>query len=218
MKLSLRSLLYDLIFHENCPLCKRKSYWKYSPFCEFCWNKIEGFSSHIITTGRFHNEFWKYINSLSSFGAYEGVLKETIHCFKYGGVKRIGKELGKLMALIAPPEIDILVPVPLHPNKLRKRQFNQSAILAKEIAKAWKIPLSLTILAKVKDTQDQASLDATERLSNIKDAYAVKASVKGMKVGIVDDVVTTGATLTECAKVLKKAGAKEIHAITLARA
>lgn len=218
MKLSLRSLLYDLVFYEHCLICNRKSYWKYSPFCESCWLRIESFSLNTITTGHFHPEFWKYIFTLTSYGAYEGVLKEAIHCFKYGGIKRVGRELAKLMVSVSPPEIDILVPVPLHINKLRKRQFNQSAVLAKECANAWKIPLSLTMLFKIKDTLAQTSVDAKQRLSNIKNAYSVKGSLKGIKVGLVDDVVTTGATLIECAKVLKKAGAKEVHAITLARA
>lgn len=217
MRLSLRSFLYDLVFNESCPVCKKKSYWKFAPFCKNCWESIESLSIHKITIGQFHRDFWKYINSLSSYGPYEGVLKEAIHCFKYEGIKRIGRELGKLMASINPPEIDILIPVPLHINKLRKREFNQSSILAREISKSWDIPLNLNLLIKVKDTIDQASLEAKERFHNIKDAYSVKDSVKGIKVGLVDDVITTGATLSECAKVLKKAGAKEVHAITLAR-
>jgi len=154
---------------------------------------------------------------LSSFGAYDGVIKEAIHCFKYGGVKRVGKELGRLLGSIMPPEIDILIPVPLHIKKLRTREFNQSAVLAKELSKIWKISLSLTILVKIKDNIEQASLEANDRYINVKNAYAVTNPVKGIKVGLVDDVVTTGATLMECAKVLKKEGAKEIHAITLAR-
>lgn len=218
MKLSLRSLLYDLVFFESCPICKKKSYWKYSPFCEDCWNSIEVFSLHQITTGKFHRDFWKFVDSLTCFGAYEGVLKDAIHCFKYGGIKRIGKELGRLLSSVKPPEIDILIPVPLHINKLRQREFNQSAILAKECSKAWKIPLSLKILYKIKHTLDQASLEAKDRFNNVKDAYIVKESINGLKIGLIDDVTTTGATLMECAKVLKKAGAKEIHAITLARA
>lgn len=217
MKLSLRSLLCDLFFHEKCPVCNRNSHYKYSPFCEFCWNKIEAFSSPRIVTGRFHTDFWKYIVSLSSFGAYEGVLREAIHRFKYDGIKRLGKELGKLLSSVVPPEIDLLIPVPLHKNKLRKREFNQSAILAKQYADAWDIPVKFTLLVKVKDTKDQASLEGKDRLNNVKDAYAVTGVVKGIKVGLVDDVVTTGATLMECAKVLKKAGVKEVHGITLAR-
>lgn len=218
MKLSLKSLLYDLVFHENCPVCNKKSYWNVAPFCDLCWKDIKPFSFQSITTGQFHRDFWKYITSLTSFGAYEGILKEAIHCFKYGKIKRLGSLLGNLLSSVTQPEIDILIPVPLHINKLRLREFNQSAILAKELSKAWSIPLCLTSLIKIKDTREQASLDAKERLFNVKDAYSVKGSLKGFKIGLVDDVVTTGATLMECAKVLKKAGAKEIHAITLARA
>lgn len=218
MRLSLRSLLYDLIFYEHCPVCNKRSYWRYSPFCESCWNSIKMFSSHKITAGNFHGDFWKYIDSLNSFGAYEGILKEAIHCFKYRGIKRIGKELGRLLSSMRPPEVDVLIPVPLHINKLRLREFNQSAILAKECAKAWKIPLLSTLLIKLKDTPDQASLEAKDRWSNVKNVYAVIKPIKGLKAGLIDDVVTTGATLMECAKVLKKAGAREIHAITVARA
>jgi len=79
------------------------------------------------------------------------------------------------------------------------------------------ISLSLTMLVKIKDNIEQASLEANDRYINVKNAYAVTNPVKGIKAGLVDDVVTTGATLMECAKVLKKEGAKEIHAITLAR-
>lgn len=217
MKLSLRSFLYNVVFHETCPICNRNSYWKVAPFCSICWNAIEPFSSNRIFAGQFHGDFWKYIDSLSSFGAYDGVIKEAIHCFKYGGVKRVGKELGRLLGSIMPPEIDILIPVPLHIKKLRTREFNQSAVLAKELSKIWKISLSLTILVKIKDNIEQASLEANDRYINVKNAYAVTNPVKGIKAGLVDDVVTTGATLMECAKVLKKAGAKEIHAITLAK-
>jgi len=217
MRLSLGSLLYDLVFNERCPVCNKNSYWKFAPFCFSCWQEIEPFSSNRIFTGQFHGDFWKYIVSLHSFGAYEGVLKSAIHCFKYGGIIRVGRQLGKLMSKINPPDIDILIPVPLHINKLRQREFNQSAILAKELAKAWNTPLSIDSLIKIKDTLDQASLEAKDRFYNIKDAYSVINVVKGLKVGLVDDVVTTGSTLMECAKVLKKSGAKEIHAITLAR-
>ncbi len=217
MKLSLGSLLYDLVFNERCPVCNKNSYWKFAPFCFSCWQEIEPFSSNRIFTGQFHGDFWKYIASLRSFGAYEGVLKSAIHCFKYGGIIRIGRELGKLMSKINPPDIEILIPVPLHIKKLRQREFNQSAILAKELSKRWNISLCLTSLVKIRDTLEQASLDRKDRFSNVKDAYSINGSLKGLKVGLVDDVVTTGATLMECAKVLKKAGAKEIHAITLAR-
>ncbi len=217
MRLSLRSFLYDLVFHELCPICRKNSYWKVAPFCFSCWKQIEPFSSNTLFKGQFHGDFWKYIRSLHSFGAYEGVLKEAIHCFKYRGRKRVGRELGKLMTSLKPPQVDVLIPVPLHIKKLRRREFNQSAVLAKELSISWGIPLNLNSLIKTKDTLEQALLDAKDRYSNIKDAYSVIDVITEVKIGLVDDVVTTGSTLMECAKALKKAGAKEIHAITLAR-
>lgn len=218
MKLSLRSLLYDLIFQDKCPICKNKSYWRYSPFCLNCWNEIKPLPNFKITTGKFHQEFWKYIDSLYCFSLYEGTIKEVIHYFKYCKTKRLGRELGKLLIEISPPVLDILIPVPLYKKKIKQREFNQSAILAKELSKKWKVKLELEVLVKIKDTADQASLDSNQRKINIKNAYYLKKEVKNLNIGLIDDVVTTGSTLLECAKVLKRGGAKSIHAFTLARA
>jgi len=217
MKSSLRRILYELIFPESCPICRKKSKWEVSPFCKDCWLSIEKFKCHKITAGKFDREFWRYINSLNSFGPYEGVLKEAIHYFKYEKIRRLGKELGKLMCHIPLTNIDVLIPVPLTKNKLLLRGFNQSAILAKSLSKCFSKPLNLTTLSKIKETMEQASLQAKERTDNVKGAYKVTNSLRDLRIGLVDDVVTTGATLTECAKLLKKAGAKEIHAVTLAR-
>ena len=217
MKLSLRSLLYDLIFQDNCPICNKKSYWKYSPFCLDCWNEIKPLPNFKITTVKFHQEFWKYVDSLYTFAPYEGTIKEVIHYFKYCKIIRLGRELGKLLSTISPPVLDILIPVPLHSKKIKTREFNQTAILAKELSKSWKIKLELEVLIKIKDTADQASLDVNQRKSNVKNAYYLKKEVKDLNIGLIDDVVTTGSTLIECAKVLKKGGAKSIHAFTLAR-
>lgn len=217
MKLSLRSLLYELIFNENCPICRKKSDWKFAPFCRDCWLSIEKFRSYKIISGKFDKEFWKYIDALHSFGPYEGILKEIIHYFKYGKIKRLGKELGKLLCQIPLSDIDILMPVPLTKKRLLQRGFNQSAILAKELSDCLQIPLNLISLVKSRDTLEQASLEAKDRFSNVKNAYKLINPVAHLSIGLVDDVVTTGATLTECAKLLKKAGAKEIQAITIAR-
>lgn len=217
MKLSLRSLLYEVVFEEKCPICGNKSQWKISPFCVTCWGKINPLENSRITAGQFHHDFWKYVDTLSCLSYYEGVLKEAIHVFKYLGVTRVGKELGKLLSNIEPPNIEVLIPVPLHLTKLKKREFNQSAIIAKELSKAWKIPIDLDSLVKIRNTSDQASLNEKERKVNIKDAFYLAKPLKFKMIGIVDDVVTTGATLSECGKILKRGGAEEVHAITLAK-
>ncbi|MCX7988816.1 MAG: hypothetical protein N2647_05180, partial [Thermodesulfovibrio sp.] len=114
MKLSLRSLLYELIFNEKCPICKKESYWQISPFCIDCWNKIKPLENNKITKGKFNEEFWNYIDTLYSYSNYEGTIKEAISLFKYSKIKRLGKNLGKLLTTLQPPPIDIIVPVPLH--------------------------------------------------------------------------------------------------------
>ncbi len=219
MKLSLRSLLCEIIFFERCPICNNKSSWQVAPFCMNCWEKIKPFENQKITTGKFHKNFWNYIDGLYSYSSYEGTIKEVIHIFKYHKIMRLGKELGKLLSKIEKPLIDVIIPVPLHAKKLKDREFNQSAILAKELSEAWNIPLILDCLVKIKNTKEQALLSEVDRGENLKDAFIVKTKLNNLKVALIDDVVTTGSTLAECAKVLKiKGEAKNIYAITLARA
>ncbi len=219
MKLSLRSLLFDLIFLENCPICKGKSYWEIAPFCLNCWERIKPLKSQKIKSGYFNKYFWKYIDILYSYSNYEGPLKEMIHYFKYHKIMRLGRQLGKLLCKIEKPSVDVIIPVPLHYKKLRSREFNQSAILAKELSKAWRIPVDFDCLIKIKNTQEQASLNKSEREKNIKDAFFIEKTLENKKVALVDDVITTGSTLLECAKALKRHGkVREVCAITLARA
>lgn len=217
MRLSLRSFLYELIFEERCPVCTRSSSLKTSPFCDSCWSRIIPFENTQIRLGQFSSSFWEKVDSLNFLSYYEGVLKEAINHFKYLGVVRIGRELGRILSLIRVPEIEILIPVPLHKSKLLKREFNQSAILAYELSKAWSIPIELDSLVKVKKTSDQATLSEKARKSNLRDAFSIAKPLRYRKVGLVDDVVTTGATVYECAKVLKEGGALEVHVIALAK-
>lgn len=219
MKLSLKSLLYDLIYSEKCPICKGKSQWEIAPFCRNCWERIKPLESQKIKSGDFHRNFWKYIDALYSYSNYEDPLKEMIHYFKYHKIMRLGRQLGKLLSEIEKPSVDVIIPVPLHYKKLRTREFNQSAILARELSKAWNIPALFDCLVKIKNTQEQAALNRSERMGNIKDAFFIKKTLENKKVALVDDVITTGSTLGECAKTLKKYGkVKEVCAITLARA
>jgi len=113
----------------------------------------------------------------------------------------------------------MIVPVPLHIKKLRQRGFNQSAILARALKKKWRIPLNYFLLKRAKFTLTQTGLDKKEREKNIKGAFEVTSAkdVKDKNIILVDDVYTTGATVNECAKTLRKAGAKDVAILTLAR-
>jgi len=115
-------------------------------------------------------------------------------------------------------EVDTLVPVPLHPARLRQRGFNQSQHLAKEIANLVNVRVEESVV-RTRRTQAQARLKGVDRAANVADAFAVPeaASVAGHVVVLIDDVVTTGSTLAACGSVLRKAGAVSVSAVTLAR-
>lgn len=155
---------------------------------------------------------------------YEGVLKELIHMFKYTGKLSLTKVLSELMIdfVKETPEImqgiDMMTFVPLQTRRLSERGFNQSGELAFNIAKALGLPLK-NLLEKTLSTRHQNELSREERLVNLKGAFRIKKgiSVKGLQILLIDDVMTTGATLSECAKVLARNGAKVVRCLTLAR-
>lgn len=152
-----------------------------------------------------------------NYGLYEGALAEAINQLKFHGVKRLSKHLGRLLLSLDLPAMDGIVPVPLNIKRLRERGFNQSLLIARVISKKIRVPLLMDILLKKKETPPQIGLSAKERLLNLKKAFEVKGDVNDLRFLLVDDVMTTGATVTECSKMLMKAGAKEVIVLTLAR-
>jgi len=149
---------------------------------------------------------------------------EAISRFKFGGVARLARPLGAMMAGYGDPEfpfsdIDLVIPVPLHPRRLRERGFNQSLLLARQVSKRRAVPLNFTALHRIRQTQPQTQLSGPERRKNVHGAFRVKtpAAVAGRKILLIDDVFTTGATIQECTESLLDAGAREVHAFTLAR-
>lgn len=135
-----------------------------------------------------------------TYGVFEGALVEAIHQFKFHGIKRLSRPLSDLLLTIDIPESDGCVPVPLSIQGLRERGFNQSLLLARNIARQKKIPLSMDVLHKRKETPPQLGLSASKRRSNLKGAFQAIKSVQGKRLLLVDDVITTGSTVAECAK------------------
>ena len=152
-----------------------------------------------------------------NYGLYDGVLAEAINQLKFHGLKRLSKPLGRLFHSMDMPVIDGIVPVPLNVKSLRERGFNQSLLIARVVSRMTKIPLLMDVLIKKKETPPQIGLSATERLSNLKDAFEVRRDIRGLRILLVDDVMTTGATVTECSKQLIKADAEDVIVLTLAR-
>ena len=148
---------------------------------------------------------------------YEGVGKEIVHALKYKGYTRVVERLmTPLLLEVVRGRFDAVVPVPLHRSRLRRRGFNQAELMAKSLAKKMGASLSDTLEA-VRSTRDQVELSGAGRRANVKGAFGAKGRARG-RVLLVDDVFTTGATMSECAGVLRRAGAAEVHAVSLCRA
>lgn len=122
-------------------------------------------------------------------------------------------------AIPVPTNVDAIIAVPLHPDRLREREFNQALLLAHHLGKQWNIPVLTNVLNRTKPTQPQTSLTRRERLKNLRRCFSVTtpSAVEGKTTLVVDDVFTTGTTVNECAKALRKAGVQAVYVQTLAR-
>lgn len=162
-----------------------------------------------------------------AYGAYEGALRDLIHLFKYQKIKPAGKLLGSLLNKavnsMALPDSLIIVPVPLWSGKRRDRGFNQAEAIAQAFLSyqpRGRIQLDTSTLVRIRETASQTGLTRHQRRANVRGAFAVvnPEKVKDRNILIVDDVMTTGTTAGECARILRRAGAKEVFVATVARA
>lgn len=155
-----------------------------------------------------------------TFGSYQETLRTLIHLFKYNQVRPLARPLGALLARAIPREhrFDLIVPMPLHWKKRWSRGYNQSELLAREVARRWGIPVA-KIVRRVKATAPQAGLTNSKRRLNVQGAFRIRkpANVKGLRILLIDDVLTTGATAGACARVLKRAGASHVAVAAVAR-
>ena len=154
------------------------------------------------------------------FGAYEGGLRELIHLFKYGKVRTLAGPLGDLLmeALPRDERFDAIVPVPLHWRRRWQRGFNQAELLAREVSRRSGIPLCKA-LRRVRATSAQAGLSNHGRRRNVTAAFRCggAADVRGRRLLLIDDVMTTGSTASACSRTLKRAGAERVSLLTIAR-
>ncbi len=154
--------------------------------------------------------------------AFEGALREAVLSLKYRGLRAAGEELGDLLARFVvdhPLPVDVIVPVPLHPRRLKERGYNQAEVIARPLGEAASLAVTPAALQRTVWTEPQARMgDRTHRARNVNGAFAARAElVAGRRVAVVDDVCTTGATLNACADALTAAGAVSVWGLTLAR-
>lgn len=234
MMRSLVSLLYPPV----CSVCGGNVPWKEylcedcqgranritSPFCDVC---SEPFSGEITEAFTCANCAHRKIHFESAVAVYRSrsVVRRLIHEFKYGKHQHLRFPVARWLndALdddrLRGRQFDLLVPVPLHPARKRERGFNQAALLAELVSEERSIPCR-PILERVRYTTTQTLFDRSDRMENLHDAFRLRKNmdVRGLRVLLIDDVLTTGATLSECARVLRRAGAAPVYAATAARA
>ncbi|MCJ7803131.1 MAG: ComF family protein [Desulfobacterales bacterium] len=207
-----------------CSNCLSEIHWIESPYCSVCGipfisKEVESHPCGACVTHR------KYFTMARALGTYEGSLQEAIHHWKYEGKTNLTPFFAEWLAeglkrYWEPDSLDLLIPVPLHTQRLRERGFNQALVLVKELSRRTGIPYQKTTLQKKKPTVPQVNLSGAERGKGLRGAFHVigKEELVGKSALLVDDVYTTGATVNECSRVLRRGGAKRVDVLTLAHA
>ncbi len=156
-----------------------------------------------------------------AYASYEGRLRDLIHLFKYGGVETLAGPLGRMLMLAYPrrQSFDLVVPMPMHWWRRWRRGFNQAQLLGAEVGRRAGVPVE-KVVRRCRRTSSQAGLSRKQRRRNVEGAFAVQRPerVRGKRVLLVDDVLTTGSTAGACARALKEAGAAYVAVLALARA
>jgi ComF family protein len=206
-----------------CPDCHTALPLLNSLFCSICGIPFEGTGSD-HPCGRCMASPPPYSAARAAL-RYEGSCRDLIHAFKYTQKSHLRRPLGLLMAsllnqFVAEQKPDLLIPVPLHISRLRTRGFNQAILLGEILSRQWQIPLLRQGLQRIRPTTPQMELTRDQRLTNLRDAFAIKDATMpaDRRVMLVDDVFTTGSTLSECARVLRQEGYHEVSAVTVAHA
>ena len=236
--LDLKDDILDFVYPQTCPICRNllkreekdicDDCWKAlallpSPYCPYCKSFLE--DKHEITNHQcayLRRSKDRRILAVRSLGTFDAYYKKLVHRLKYDKKIHLGRRLAQRLGEIISQEkdfagCDVVIPVPLHRARQRERGFNQSEILAEGISQATGLPLVKDVLERKKNTKDQTYLNIQQRAENVRGAFVV---IHPYKIGdknviLVDDVMTTGATLNECARMLLDSGAKNVFGITL---
>ncbi|MFW5714074.1 MAG: ComF family protein [Brevefilum sp.] len=235
MKHHLSALFYsgmwtalDWIFPPECAACGEPGY----RLCLRCQDKIhfttEGRKNHTEggiaagkQSGREHHFVPQDCVGSRHLAYYEGVIRECIHALKYDENRGMGELISRWLALLIKEtgwSIDLIMPVPLSYQRLQERGYNQAALIAKPLAARLRKPYRAYGLKRVQDTPSQVGLSAEERRVNVAGAFNADPNIVGLKtILLVDDVMTTGSTLSACAQALLRARANSVYAVTAAR-
>jgi competence protein ComFC len=194
------------------------------PFCETCSQPFDGCIDAVFTCANCADRTIYFVSAVAAYRG-RGLVRDVIHEFKYNRQIHLRHLVGRWLGAALDDErlrdicFDVLVPVPLHAARQRERGFNQATLLAQLLSEQSSIPCR-PVLKRIRYTTTQTALDRSERMENLHNAFRLRrnADVRGLRVLLIDDVLTTGSTLSECARVLRRAGATCVYAATVARA
>lgn len=207
--------ILGVFFPRTCGFCNKKINERYT--CRKCLNIIEYYHEMVVITTTVGE---MYCDKIFSALNYEGILKNKMLSYKFHDAKYLGVCFAELLVKLIKKhnlKADIIVAVPISKERLRERGYNQSEVIAKKVSELIGIKYQKNILLKIANNLRQSELSLYERKENVKNVYSIKniENVKDKKVILIDDIFTTGATLNECAKVLKQSGALEVIALTV---
>jgi len=220
-------ILLDLLFPSKCIGCGAEGEFicsscseelprLESPYCESCGLPLEEEGACPKCCNRPLE-----IDGIRSLFLHENLARDAVHALKYNNLKSLAKPLAQLMAEYLesnPLPADILLAIPMHSKRMRKRGYNQAHLLAEELGRLMQLPVSRGTLIRTTDTPSQVSLGAEERRKNVAGAFHCKnQAFADKRMLLIDDVCTTGATLNACAITLKEAGAASVWGLTLSR-
>ncbi len=219
----------SLIYPRNCIACKNLLFKHEEFICNHCYLTLAKSDFHLSNDNELAKVFYGRvpINIVGSYYLFEksGKVQQILHSIKYNGNKALAKQIGQWYAqsLQQHPELcgaDLIIPVPLHPKKQKQRGFNQSEAFALGISETWNIPLSLENLIRTEHSSTQTKKRKFERWENVQDIFELKKPelLENKSVILVDDVITTGATIDACYQALNKAQGIKINVLSLAYA
>ena len=236
--MSFLTTLTDLLYPRTCPACGRAAgselshvCWNCvtdsvsirSPFCRICGNPVDGIVEHEYCCSWCRVDR-PWFDKARSALRYRASIQKAVRVFKYEHGTFLSADLGKFLvacvqAHYSANHFDAVTYVPLHSVQERERTYNQSRLLAKEVARTMNVQILHNCLRRVRRTVSQTGLNAAQRRENVDHAFMVEKAdwLDGRRLLLVDDVMTTGATVNECARILRKGGAIEVHVVTLAR-
>ncbi|MCL5037356.1 MAG: ComF family protein [Chloroflexi bacterium] len=223
--------LLEILFPTRCAGC---SDFKPEIFCDDCINSLEPVPGHgCIICGRPQAEGICYdckrqapfFHRADSVYIYCGAIRNALLAWKYRSVESLGPVMTALLIEgvkkneISLAGIDLILPVPLHEKRVKERGFNQAEVLAAAVSEEFKIPIKTNHLKRVRATALQSKLNKEQRINNVRGAFSLlwAGKLRGKSVLLVDDIMTTGSTLNECARLLRNAGARQVSALTLCR-